>query len=372
MKVDENTLKKLENFRGYLDNDRVTELFEVFAIKFAAGHWCAGDFVDRFATDGYNETVSSDILDQIPRVAAAKIQGIEFHNDIFLLENGKIDHDKITQVQGALEKNNVVATNMNVNLWGTPKWKLGAAANMNKGVREDAKALLFQAIDIAKEIGCASMNYWPGSDGWDYNFQVNYRTILDYFIDACAEVNKEAKQRGIKYGIEPKLHEPREGNIIVGTSEKAALVCKEVNDICGGSNMGICLDYGHIQMYAGEPADNLYTLQRFGVPILNFHVNNAKLHSNDEDRITGTGDIWRFIDFCYASISTNYGGWFGEDQFEYRTDPIQAMALSRELFGNCMKKALLIYVKRDELQEAQATGDAIKTLNIVKKIIYNG
>ena len=37
-----------------------------------------------------------------------------------------------------------------------------------------------------------------------------------------------------------------------------------------------------------------------------------------------------------------------------------------------MKKALLIYAKRDELQEAQATGDAVKTLNVVKKIIYNG
>lgn len=371
MKINEYNLKKLEDFRGYLNNDRVSELFTLFEIKFAAGHWCAGDFVDRFATNGYNLNLSSDILDQIPRIAAAKIEGIEFHNNLFLNANEKIDEDKITQVKTALEKYHLVATNMNTNLWGAPKWKLGAASNMKKQLREEATQILYDAIDIAKQVGCGSVAYWPGSDGWDYNFQVNYGTILDHYIEVCADVNKEAKNKGIKFGIEPKLHEPREGNIIIGTSEKAALVCKEVNTLCGGTNMGVALDYGHIQMYAGEPADNLYTMQKFGIPVLNFHVNNAKLHSNDEDRITGTGDIWRFIDFCYAAIDTGYQGWFGEDQFEYRTDPIDAMTLSRELFGNCIKKALLIYAKKKELLEAQATGDAVKTINIVKKIIFN-
>ena len=37
-----------------------------------------------------------------------------------------------------------------------------------------------------------------------------------------------------------------------------------------------------------------------------------------------------------------------------------------------MKKALLIYAKKGELLEAQSTGDAINTLNVVKKIIDNG
>ena len=135
MKIDVNTLKKLESFKGFLDNTRVTELFKAFEINFAAGHWAAGDFVDRFATTGYNIGLSSDILDQIPRVAAAKIEGIEFHNNLFLTESGKIDEDKIIQVKEALEKYRLIPTNMNTNLWGTPKWKLGAACNMNKTLK---------------------------------------------------------------------------------------------------------------------------------------------------------------------------------------------------------------------------------------------
>jgi len=122
-------------------------------------------------------------------------------------------------------------------------------------------------------------------------------------------------------------------------------------------------------MYGNEPADNLYTAKKFGIPVVNFHVNNAKLHSNDEDRVAGTGDNWRLADFCYAAIDTGYQGWFGEDQFTYRMDPVKAMSLSRELFANVMKKALMIYASQDELKKAQATGDAGKTIDVVKRIL---
>ncbi|MBD3228196.1 MAG: sugar isomerase, partial [Candidatus Lokiarchaeota archaeon] len=145
MKLDNKNLEKLSDFKGYLDNDRVSDLFDVFGIKFAAGNWCAGDFVDRFATEGYNEGLSSDILDQIPRVAAAKIEGIEFHDNIFLDDKGNINEDIITEVLEALDEYGLTPTNMNTNLWGIPKWKLGGVTNPNKKIREDAIETLYNA-----------------------------------------------------------------------------------------------------------------------------------------------------------------------------------------------------------------------------------
>lgn len=138
--------------------------------------------------------------------------------------------------------------------------------------------------------------------------------------------------------------------------------------------MGVAIDYGHEQMCGNEPTDNeltdvVYTARRFGVPMVNFHVNNAKYRSNNEDQVTGTGDNWRLADFCYAAIDTGYDGWFGEDQFTYRMDQVRAMALSRELFANVMKKALLIYRNRDKLLAAQATGNAANTIDVVKEIL---
>lgn len=373
MRISTESLKKLDKeYSGYLDGERLNRFFDEFEIDFAAGHWCAGDFCDRFAPLGYNSDnpdFSSDIVSQIERVAKAGIKGIEFHEVLFIDKNYKMDSSVIERVKEALTKYRVVPTNMNTNLFSDPKWKLGGITNPDKNIREDALNVALQGVEIAKEVGCSSAALWPGSDGWDYNFEVNYGKLLDRFIEGCIAINKKAKELGLKFGVEAKLHEPREGNMIISTAHKAALVAKAVNEECGGTNMGVAIDYGHEQMYANEPADSLYTLKRFGVPIVNFHVNNAKLHSNDEDRIAGTGDIWRLADFCYAAIDTDYRGWFGEDQFTYRTDPVKSMALSRELFGNAMKKALAIYAVKDKLEEAQSTGDAIAAIEVVKKYL---
>ncbi len=371
MKVNQENLKRLDTeYAEYIEGDKVEAFFEDFEINFAAGHWCAGDFADRFATSGYNSDnpdFSSDVVAQIKRVAQAKIKGVEFHESLFIDKNYKKDSTVIERAKEALAKNKVVPTNMNTDLFSDPKWKLGGITNADRAIRGQALEVALQGVEIAKEIGCGSVALWPGSDGWDYNFQVNYGRLLDYFIDGCIAINKKTKELGLRFGVEAKPHEPREGNMVIATTHKAALVAGIVNEECGGSNMGVVIDYGHEQMYANEPADNLYTLKRAGVPIVNFHVNNAKLHSNDEDRVAGTGDNWRLADFCFAAIDTEYEGWFGEDQFTYRMDSVKAMSLSREIFANVMKKALKIYAVKADLEKAQATGDAGATIDVVKK-----
>ena len=375
MKFSKKSLENLpRNYRGFLTGKKIDRFFEEFGIKFAAGHWCAGDFVDRFAPAGYmsdQKDFDSGIQAQIKRVSQAGIEGIEFHEALFIDSLYKKDSAGIEFTIKTLKKYKIKPTNMNTNLWSDPKWKLGGITNVNPRIRKDALAIALQAVEIAKEIGCKSVALWPGSDGWDYNFEVNYGDQIKKFVNGCAKINEAAKKAGLKFGIEAKLHEPREGNMVIATSHKAMLVAREVNARCGGKNMGVAIDYGHEQMYAVEPADNLYTARQFGVPVVNFHVNTAKTHSNDEDRITGTGDIWRMVDFCYAAIDTGYDGWFGEDQFTYRLSPVKAMALSRELFANLMKKALLIYARKDDLTRAQATGDAAVAIDVVKKIILN-
>ena len=201
---------------------------------------------------------------------------------------------------------------------------------------------------------------------------MNYGEQLDWFIDGCTEIAKKAQSLGLKFGTEAKQKEPREGNMILNTTAKAALVAKTVNEAVGATVMGVVIDYGHEQMAGNQPADSLYLLKRMNVPIANFHINAAKYNSNDEDRVTGTDDIWRLTEFCYAAIDTGYEGWFGEDQFTYRMEPVKAMRLSMELFSNAMKKALKIYAVKDNLATAQRTGDAGNVIDVVKRILTCG
>ena len=370
MKVTKEELKRLASeYSGYLEGEILDKFYEEFGIRFAAGHWAAGGFADRFAPGGYNPGLDDSTVAQIERVAKAGVKGVEFHEALFIDGNYKTDKRKVAEVKEALAKHKLEPTNMNFNLFSDPKWKLGGITNANRSIREDALAIALQGVDIAEEVGCKSVALWPGSDGWDYNFEVNYGQLLERFIEGCIAINKKAKSLGLRFGIEAKLHEPREGNMVIPTTHMTILLSKMVNEECGGDNMGVVIDYGHEQMYAVEPASMLYVARKSGVPVVNLHLNNAKLHSNDEDRIAGTGDIWRLADFCYAAIDTGYDGWFGEDQFTYRTDPVKSMALSRELFGNIMKKALLIYAIKDKLEKAQSTGDAVATIELTKRYI---
>ncbi|MEK6647101.1 MAG: TIM barrel protein [Candidatus Firestonebacteria bacterium] len=373
MKIDAKNLKKIKTeYSGYIEGNGVDKFFKEFGINFAAGHWAAGDFCDRFAPSGYNSNnpnFSSGIISQIERIAKAGIKGIEFHEAVFIDEKHKKDKIKINAVKNALIKNKLVPTNMNINLFTDPKWKFGGITNIDPKIKKDALEVALQGVEIAKEVGCESVALWPGSDGWDYNFEVNHQKLLESFIEGCIQINKKAKSLGLRFGIEAKLKEPREGNMVLSTSHLALLVAKVVNRECGGDNMGICIDYGHEQMYGVEPASVVYAAKMFNTPLINFHLNNAKYKSNDEDRIAGTGDNWRFAEFCYAAIDTGYAGWFGEDQFTYRTEPIKSMALSRELFANVMKKALQIYADKKELEKAQAKADATAVIDVVKKIL---
>ncbi|MFA0731629.1 MAG: hypothetical protein LKKZDAJK_002234 [Candidatus Fervidibacter sp.] len=374
MQVTAEKLAKLTTeYAGYLEGDRLDAFFREFGIKFAAGHWCAGEFYDRFNPFGYNRhrpDFRDTIIDQIARVARAGIEGIEFHDVLFLDANGQIDDAKIAEVKDALAHYKVTPTNMNINVWTDSRYRLGGVTNPDPAIRRRALEQCLQAVEIAQRVGCSSVALWPGADGWDYNFEVNYGRQLDLFIEACVEINRKAMAAGLKFGTEAKPKEPREGNMLTSTTAKAALVAKEVNAICGGTNMGVAIDYGHEQMYGDEPAAQLYMLKRFGVPIVNFHLNDAKYRSNDEDRVAGTSDVWRLVDFCYAAIDVGYDGWFGEDQFTYRMEQVQAMRLSKEFFGNAMKKALLIYAHRDALEKARQSGDQAAVLHLIKRIIY--
>jgi len=371
MQIKEDSLHKLDTtYQGYLEGKKLDEFMNEFDIKFAAGHWAAGDFYDRFAIRGYHPTIDSSIVSQVERVAMAGVKGIELMDDLFTDNKRKTNRDQIRQLIDMLKQYDLQPASIGINLYSDPKWKLGGITNASAVIREEAISIAEQAMEIAAAVGCRSVSLWPGSDGWDYNFEVNYGRLQDRFIQGCIAINNKAKSLGISFGIEAKPYEPREGSNVISTSHIAILVSRMVNQQCGGANMGIVVDYGHEQMCGLEPASMLYTARVAAVPVVNFHLNDAKFRSSDEDRIAGTSDIWRLVDFCYAAIDTCYDGWFSLDQFTYRTDPVKSMSLSREFFGNAMKKALLMYASKDKLESAQATGDAIATIEFAKKYLY--
>ncbi|RLG77424.1 MAG: sugar phosphate isomerase/epimerase [Thermoprotei archaeon] len=369
MKLDR--LDLLDKFQGFIEGDKVDEFLRTFDIKFGSGTWAAGDFSDRFMTRGYFPELQSDVVSRIERIRRAGIKAFAPLYVEFLDENLNVKWDIVEKVKEFSRSYGMEIAGLGIDISGVNQFKLGTLTNPDPALRRKVMELLIQGLELAVKLGVDTVSFWPGQDGWDYSFEVNHSKKISLFLEGLKELASEALKRNLKLCIEAKLKEPREGNMIIPTTHAAIIFAHRINEELGRKVVGITIDYGHELMYAVDPAYTVHLAHSLEVPLLSIHLNTAKTHSNDEDRVVGTGDLWQFIDFLYSTIEVGFDGWYILDQFTYRLDPVEGIRLSKELFANSMKKALEIYRHRDRLEKARDVGRQEKVIDVVKRIIYN-
>lgn len=365
------SLERLRAYSGFIEGPLVDSFFREFNVKFAAGTWTAGDFSDRFNRSGYFPGLPSSPIDQARRIKEAGIVGVVPVDVQFLDSSLRVNRDLVDRFKATASELGLTIAGLALDLSGIPTFKMGTLTNPDPKIREAALSTFTQSLDIARSLGVDSVSIWLGSDGWDYSLEANYGRKIDMLIDGLLALGREALRMGIRrFGIEAKPKEPREGNLIIPTSQTSILIASRLNSELKAGLFGITIDYGHELMYAVEPAYTVYLANRFNVPIAVVHINTAKWHSNDEDRVVGTGDVWQFVDFLYALMDTGYDGWYVLDQFTYRLNPVDGLRLSKEFFANLYKRALTLALSRNEFENLRNIGDQAKVLDYVKKIMY--
>ena len=343
-------------------------------IKHSVGHWSAGDFVDRFAPPGYNSDdpkFRNDFEGQCRRTRVAGVDAIEIHQHVFEKSlNGDLDLAAAERAKGGfLAELGMTIPACNINTWTNPRFKLGGPCNPRADLRRAALDEILKAVEICKALKIPVLSVWPGSDGADYHFQIDYRQSLEWFTEALVAVNKECLKAGIKLAIEPKPYEPRELYMIVPTAASAILVAQRVNDTCGGNNCGLTVDYGHQKM-EGTTASTACDLAAYaGVPIHKFDINDARQGRNDQDLMFGTISVPEAVEYLYTTFVRDFRGWYSQDQFTYRDDPTRAIERSMINFANLALKAVRVYAKQDELAKARAAGTGPDVLDVVSPIL---
>jgi len=343
-------------------------------IRMSVGHWSAGDFVDRFAPPGYHSddpSFKGDFESQCRRTKAAGIDAIEIHQSVFEKSlNGDLDTAAIERAKaGFLSGLGMTVTACNINTWTNPRFRLGGPCNPKAELRRAARDELLKAVEICKLLKIPVISVWPGSDGADYHFQIDYRQSLEWFTEALVAVNKECVTAGVKLAIEPKPYEPRELYMIVPTAAAAILVAQRVNDTCGGNNCGLTVDYGHQKM-EGTTASTACDLAAYaGVPIHKFDVNDARQGRNDQDLMFGTISVPEAVEYLYTTFVRDFRGWYSQDQFTYRDDPTRAMERSLINFAHLALKAVKVYARQDELAKARDAGTGPDVLDLVSPIL---
>jgi xylose isomerase len=363
-----------QSLRGPLNREQSLAFLKALDIRHSVGHWSAGDFYDRFAPLGYhsdNADFGNTFEGQCRRTKAAGIDAIEIHQSVFEKTlNGDLDWQALERAKdGFLAELGMSIPACNINTWTNPIFRLGGPCNPDPALRRAALDEILKAVEISKALKIPVISVWPGSDGADYHFQIDYLQSLEWFTEALITVNKACIAAGIKLAIEPKPYEPRELFMIVPTAASAILVAKKVNEACGGNNCGLTIDYGHQKMEA-TTASTACDLAAFsGVAIHKFDINDARQGRNDQDLIFGTVSIPESVDYLFTTFLRDYRGFYSQDQFTYRDDPTRAMERSMINFANLALKAVRIYAKKDELDAARAKGTGPDVLDVVSPIL---
>lgn len=318
---------------------------------FATGIWVFGGCPDRFCPRGYKEDVPLErALDAI--AAVPDLKGVIMHYP------SPINEGTAERIKKELDARGLALASCDVDLFGDPAFALGSLMSENATIRKRAIELAKKAMDMAEYFGAEVMNLWPGQDGFDYPFQIDYRAQWDLLIEALREIASHNPR--VKLSLEYKLREPRTHSTIA-TSGLALFLAREV----GLPNIGVTIDLGHSFNCKESPGNVVALLSRFG-KLFALHLND-NFRDWDDDMAVGTVHFFETLEFLYYLYHSNYEGWLGLDIFPYRENPSLACQVSIEN----IKWMLAIVEKIDvaTLREYQKNADALSAFRYVRSLV---
>lgn len=318
---------------------------------FGAGLWNFASYVDRYATDGYAEPVST--LEQIR--LAGEVGDLSYVDLNYPFSHGAT----LAEVKDALDAADLKPIGITPDIY-LRRFGRGAFTNPDPGVRAEAMDLLHEAAGAVRDLGARYVKVWPGQDGWDYPFQVNHHDIWKLAVDGMREL--ASAHPDLKFVIEYKPREPRV-KMLWDSAARTVLGIKEI----GLDNVGVLLDFGHA-LYGGEsPADSAQLLIDHGL-LWGMDVND-NLRGWDDDLMVGTVHLTEVFEFFYTLKINNWEGVWQLDQFPFREDTVQTAKASIR-FLRAVHRALE-ELDIDALREAQARQDAITANMLVQDALLS-
>ena len=318
---------------------------------FGAGIWHFGQYVDRYATDGYGPPVSTlEAIDRAGQVGSLSVVDLTFPFAPADLP--------VADVADALKRNSLRAIAITPEIY-TRKFVKGAFTNPDAAVRREAIELISAGAEVARELGCDYVKLWPGQDGWDYPFQADYAEIWKYSVEGVRELATTFPD--LKFAIEYKPREPRNRMVFSGVA-RTLLAIEEM----GQPNVGILLDFGH-SLYGGEsPADAAQLAisrgRLFAIDV------NDNFRGWDDDMVVGSVHLTETFEFFWTLRDCGWDGVWQLDQFPFREDSVDAANTAITTLKRIHRA--LDRLDTDGLAEAQERQDAMAAQRIVQAALF--
>jgi len=313
---------------------------------FGAGLWNFATYVDRYATDGYGEPRST--IEQID--LAGRVGDIAYVDINFPWTPGVTTDD----VKAALERNGLRAIGVTPDIY-LREHQMGAFTNPDPAKRESARAIMQGAADAVRELGARYVKIWPGQDGFDYPFQVDYKELNRLAVEGMRDLARANPD--LKFVIEYKPREPRT-HMFWSSAAKTVLGIQAM----GVDNVGVLLDFGHALFGGESPAEAAQLLIDHGL-LWGMDVND-NYRGWDDDMVVGTVHMTEVLEFFHTLRVNGWEGVWQLDQFPFREDVVDNARTSIR-FLKALHRAL-DRLDEEALAEAQRRQDPLAAQRVVQ------
>lgn len=309
-----------------------------------------GNTCDRFCS---SYKTNPDTWDMLKAAAAIPhVTGIE------LVGTWDIRPDNLKQMKAALQDLNLKCVSIIPDLFANPLFWKGAYTSKEASVRQTAMDYTRQMADISIELGCGTLNIWPGQDGYDYLLTADYALERELECDAMRQLATEYPQ--LQWALEYKPKEPRTHSYMARMAD-TLLLAQET----GCANVGITIDTGHAFVAGEVVAESVVLAQRAGNRLMHMHFND-NYASWDDDMIVGTVHSIAYIEMLYWLDRTQYSGWLSMDQYPYREDAAGAIGESIEWV---VRFQAVMEAHKPEIDELLKLGDPVATSRFLRRVL---
>ena len=257
-------------------------------------------------------------------------------------------------VKAALERTGLKAIGVTPDIY-LREHQMGAFTNPDPAKRESARAIMQGAADAVRELGARYVKIWPGQDGFDYPFQVDYKELSRLAVEGMRDLARANPD--LKFVIEYKPREPRT-HMFWSSAAKTVLGIQAM----GVDNVGVLLDFGHALFGGESPAEAAQLLIDHGL-LWGMDVND-NYRGWDDDMVVGTVHMTEIFEFFHTLRVNGWEGVWQLDQFPFREDVVDNARTSIR-FLKALHRAL-DRLDEEALAAAQAEQDPLAAQRVVQ------
>ena len=283
-------------------------------LKFSAGIWYFSPPGSRFH-DKYSPDIDIERrLEIAAGLAGYGLAGMEAHYP------NEINEKNLGVWQQFVNDTGIRLLTIVPLLFWDDTFEWGSLSNPLSGPRRAAIERTTQTFQLCKEMDTDFSVVWPGIDGYENPFGIDFAAIRDRFIEGLAEAMDAVP--GVRVAFEPKPYEPR-GRILFGTTAEGMLLCHKVEALLGeeentrllGQGHSLCClnpEIGHVLM-GYEDLAYAYSWPLSEGRLAHTHINSQPLGNYDQDLNVGVVSPEQFEALLYTLKMYGYQGYFGID-----------------------------------------------------------